>query len=413
MGSASHMPGPARTALLAWRERLGRGRAQASHALTAWAPGRINLIGEHTDYNDGWVLPAAVDKVVAVAGQATPEPYATLYSVHHGGYARFPCSPEALRGSPRRRLPLWAKFARATLAEMTLAGRWPGGGMEAAIAGDVPVGGGLSSSAALEVAYATFALGLTRGVMEPLDVARLCQRAEQRGARVRVGIMDQAASCLGQSGQAILLDCRTLAYTYTPAALPDMRWVVFDTGAPHTLATSGYNQRRAQCEEASRQLAALVAAREPARTISALRDVTEDDLDRYGARLDPVLARRARHVVAENVRTLGAAEALRNGNVVRFGALMDQSHASLRDLYEVSSVELDIAVEVARAVPGIFGARMMGAGFGGSILALAKADAVGALGEALAGTYPQRAGREGQVIPVHIGGGPATTGGIS
>ena len=384
MSGHDSLPAPARAALRAWRERLGRTEPLDEPALVAWAPGRVNLIGEHTDYNEGWVLPAAVDRVVAMAGKQSREPFVTLYSAHHDGHARFPSSVSALVGEHRGRLPLWARYVRATLAELAQIGLWQGQhGFVAAITGDVPVGGGLSSSAALEVACATFALALSQKTMEPLEVARLCQRAEWRGAGARVGIMDQAASCLGRDGQAILLDCRSLEYTYVPVELPDTRLLIFDTGVPHTLAASGYNERRAQCEEAATRLAAMIAEHEPERAVTALRDVTVDDLERYGARLPELLMKRSRHVVNENARTLAAVEALRAGDAERLGALLDQSHESLRDLYQVSCPELDVAVEIACAVPGVFGARMIGAGFGGSALALARADAADALEAAL------------------------------
>lgn len=242
--------------------------------------------------------------------------------------------------------------------------------------------------------------------MEPLEVARLCQRAEWQAAGVRVGIMDQAASCLGRAGHAILLDCRTLAYTYVPVNLPDMRLVIFDTGAAHSVAASGYKARRAQCEDAVARLAVMIARREPERTVTALRDVTVDDLDRYERRLPRMLRMRARHVVEENMRTLAAVEALRASDMERLGALLDQSHASLRDLYQVSSLELDTAVEIARTVPGVLGARMIGAGFGGSVLALVRAEAAEALETALTDEYPRRVGRQGTAFQCAIGGGP-------
>jgi galactokinase len=406
MSGSDSLPAPVYTALHTWREHLGRTAPLDEPVLVAWAPGRVNLIGEHTDYNDGWVLPAAVDRVIAVAGQSSREPFATLYSAHHDGHMRFPTDISALLAEQRRRLPLWARYVRATLTELAQIGRWQRqSGFVAAIAGDVPVGGGMSSSAALEVACATFELALSQDTMEPLEVARLCQRAEWRGAGARVGIMDQATSCLGKEGQAILLDCRSLDYTFIPVDLPDVRLLVFNTGAPHTLAASGYNERRAQCEEAVTRLAGMIAEREPGRVVTALRDVTKDDLDDYGASLPGVLLKRARHVIEENTRTLAAVEALRARDVRLLGDLFNQSHESLRDLYQVSCPELDTAVAIAREVPGVYGARMIGAGFGGSILALVRADAVVALEEALELEYPRRTGRRGQAVLCRIGGG--------
>lgn len=407
MSGPDILPAPALAALRSWRERLGRTEPLDEPVLVAWAPGRVNLIGEHTDYNEGWVLPAAVDRVVALAGKPSPEPFATLYSAHHDGHARFATTVPALLADPRGRLPLWARYVRATLTELAQIGNWQEQrGFVAAIAGDVPVGGGLSSSAALEVACATFALALSKTNMDALEVARLCQRAEWRGAGAHVGIMDQAASCLGREGYAILLDCRSLDYSYVPVDLPDMRLLIFDTGVPHKVSTSGYNERRRQCEEAVALLAAMIADREPDRSVTALRDVTADDLERYGARLPKLLRKRARHVVEENARTLAAVEALRAGDSKRLGALLDQSHESLRDLYQVSCPELDAAVEIARSVSGVYGARMIGAGFGGSALALAQANAVDALESELAKEYPRRTGLQGRALLCRISGGP-------
>lgn len=408
MSDQRSLPPPVRLALDAWRSRV-RPNAQDGEGapLVAWAPGRVNLIGEHTDYNEGWVLPAAVDRYVAIAGQRLREPFVTLYSTHHGGRARFPSQVSDLLSDRVGRMPLWARFIRATLAELSRAGHWSDGtGFTAAIAGDVPVGGGLSSSAALTVACATFALALRKETMAPLDIARACQRAEWGGAGVRVGIMDQAASVLGRAKSAILLDCRSLDYTYVPVDLPDTRLFIFDTGAPHTLASSGYNERRAQCEEAVRLLAKLVVATEPGRSVTALRDVTEEDLRTLGVRLPEILYKRARHVVEENARTLAAAAALRAGDVEGLGRLLDASHASLRDLYQVSCAELDTAVGLARATPGVYGARMMGAGFGGSILALVRTSALNGLQASLARDYPLQTRRRGRGYVLRIGGGP-------
>jgi galactokinase len=408
MSDRRPFPPPVRLALDAWRGRV-RPNAQdgAGVTLAAWAPGRVNLIGEHTDYNEGWVLPAAVDRHVAIAGQGSREPFVTVYSTHHRGRARFPSQVGALLSDRVGRMPLWARFIRATLAELSRTGHWRNGmGFTAAIAGDVPVGGGLSSSAALTVACATFALALRGEHMAPLDIARVCQRAEWRGAGVRVGIMDQAASVLGRAKSAILLDCRSLDYTYVPVDLPATRLFIFDTGAPHTLASSGYNERRAQCEDALRLLAPMIIAAEPGRSVTALRDVTEGDLRAFGGRLPEILFTRARHVVEENARTLAAADALRVGDVDRLGWLINASHVSLRDLYQVSCAELDTAVELARATPGVYGARMVGAGFGGSILALARTSALNGLQATLARDYPIQTGRHGRGYVLRIGGGP-------
>jgi galactokinase len=416
----SSLPVPAQRALAAYRERLAH-RRDAGPITVAWASGRANLIGEHTDYNDGYVLPVAIDRVVAIAGRALSRPSARTrcYSVHHGRSGTFDAFPAALLDDDlarqSRRGPLWLRYVRAVLAELAAlpsASETPlppaTPAFAAAIAGDVPVGGGLSSSAALGVAVATFASALGGPSLPPMDTACLCQRAEHRGAGVRIGIMDQAASCLGRPAQALQLDCRSLAYEYVPFALPGVLLAVYDTAVPHSLARSGYNERRAQCERSVVLLAPAIAREDPARQIRSLRDVTANDLTRHSALLPDPLLRRARHVVAENDRVLRAVTALRAGETHTLGALLYASHASLRDDYAVSCPELDAVVEIAASVPGVLGARMMGAGFGGSALILVRERSLARLDAALAQEYPRRTGRYGALHICRVGGGPAS-----
>jgi galactokinase len=259
----------------------------------------------------------------------------------------------------------------------------------------------MSSSAALEVAAATFATALGAPALPPLEMARLCQRAEWRAAGVRVGVMDQATSCLGRKGHAILLDCRSYQYEYIPAPFHDTTLLVYHTGVPHSLAATEYNRRREQCEEVARILSAAL----PTRSISSLRDVTGVDLQRYGDRLPDPLLRRARHVVSENERALAAVAALRVGDLDALGQLLYSSHASLRDDYEVSSRELDAIVEIARHSDGVYGARMMGAGFGGSALILVRSEHVEAVIRSLASEYPRRTRLVGQPHICHVADG--------
>jgi galactokinase len=398
------LPPSARAALAVYRERFGATAAQGPLTV-AWGPGRVNLIGEHTDYNEGWVLPVAVDRAVAIAGRRLSAPEVQCVSAHHRGYVRFPVPVDGIemdQPGRARGLPLWGRFIRAVLAEYSLLPQTgPLAGFSGAIVGDAPVGGGMSSSAALEVAVATFVAALGGPSLSPMEVARLCQRAEWRAAGVRVGVMDQAASCLGRKEQAILLDCRSYHYSYIPAPFNDTALLVYHTGVPHSLATTEYNTRRAQCEEVVRILGAAI----PSRSITALRDITGADLEHYGANLSDLLRRRARHVVSENERVLAAAEALRVGDLMALGRLLCASHASLRDDYEVSSPELDAIVEIASKADGVYGARMMGAGFGGSALILVRSDGLEALVRTLTIEYPQRTGRTGQPHMCHIADG--------
>lgn len=389
-------PRVARVASALFRQRFGP--TDDAPLAVGWAPGRVNLIGEHTDYNEGYVLPAAVSRMVALAGQPADEPFATIYAAQRGEVARV-ALPDGVGAPPWARYPLavWRRLAEEGAAPSTR-------GFRAVIHGDVPLGAGLSSSAALEVATAMFARALGGAALAPLAVARLCQRAEQEGAGANVGIMDQATACLGRPQRAILLDCRSLDYDYLPARPPSAVWLVFDTGAPHSVAASEYNARRAQCEAAVARLAPALEREAPGRRVTALRDVTAVDLSRHSALLDATTLRRARHVVSEIERTLRAAEALRAGDAATLGALLNASHASLRDDYAVSGPELDTAAEIAQGTPGVLGARMMGAGFGGSVIALVRREAVVGLRGRLAAEYPRRTGLHGAVIPCAITG---------
>jgi len=416
------VPAPARCAFAAYLGRFAD-PADTRPLTLAWAPGRVNLIGEHTDYNDGLVLPAAIDRVVALAGRAAPpsasSPVTRLYSAYHDEVITFAADRAALAGSPAE-LPIWAKYPRSVLSQLAELADVPlTSAFDAAIAGDVPLGGGMSSSAAFEVATATFAAALGGPALSPMDTALLCQRAEHQGVGVRVGILDQAASCLGRAGHAILLDCRSLDYEYVPVALPEIVLALYDTGVPHTLAESGYNERRRQCEEAVAIFAWRFNLEEPSRPIRSLRDLTLDDLDLFGGLLAAdwavtiplpdreALVRRVRHVLTENERVLHAARALEAGDAEALGALLYASHASLRDDYEVSCPELDAVVEIARETPGALGARMMGAGFGGSALILTRRDALPTLEATLARDYPLRTGRTGALQVCEIASGPA------
>ena len=409
------LPEPARMALAAYRAGLAEtpngGPVPAdTPVVVAWAPGRANLIGEHTDYNLGWALPVALDRVVAIAGRPTATPAFSLYSTHHTRSARYAIPADLANAAVDRALPYWARYLQGVWRELARLGALPpvaqAAGMTAAIAGNVPVGGGLSSSAALEVAAATFAQALGAPALAPMALAQLCQRAEQWSVGARVGVMDQAASRLGRPGHALLLDCRSLAYEYIPFDLPDVALAVYDTRVPHTLATSGYNERRSQCEQAVALLTPILQRETLGRTVASLRDVTADDLVRHGAALPATLLRRARHVVSENARVLAAVAALRASDAATLGALIYASHASLRDDYAVSCAELDAVVEIAREAPGVLGARMMGAGFGGNVLALVQRTALPALEARLAVEYPRRTGRVGELRVCQIGGGP-------
>ena len=323
----------------------------------ARAPGRVNLIGDHTDYNDGFVLPMAIDREVCIAGRARDDRRVSVYSIDFDEDATFALDG----GSPRQAEGSWVEYLRGVAWALDDGGR-PTSGWEGVVAGNVPVGAGLSSSAALELATARVFSAVNGVVWQPVSMARLAQRAENEWVGVNCGIMDQLISAAGTSGHALLIDCRTLE-TRAVAIPETVAVVVLDTGTRRGLVDSEYNERRAQCEEA----AALFG-------VPALRDVDMLTFAERAGELDPVTRKRARHVVTENARTLEAASQLEERNLARVGALMDESHVSLRDDFEVSRPELDAMVAIAREHDGCIGARMTGAGFGGCAVALVARD---------------------------------------
>ncbi|MCS7283532.1 MAG: galactokinase [Anaerolineae bacterium] len=362
-----------------------------SPALVARAPGRVNLIGEHTDYNEGFVLPVAVDRAAWVAASPRPDPVAHIVAADMGKEAIFSLNPVPPREGN------WADYPRGVA--WALGGRgFVLSGMDAVLASDVPIGAGLSSSAAVEVAFAWTWRTLSGLSLERTELALLCQRAENEYVGVRCGVMDQMASVWGREGHAILIDCRTLEVEHVPVP-PGIAIVVADTLVRRELAASEYNRRRRECEEAVRILAQHLPG------IRALRDVTPEDLERFGRYLPPLLLKRARHVVHSNARVLTVVRAFRAGDLETVGAAMRQSHISLRDDYEVSSPELDTLAEAAWEVPGCYGARLTGAGFGGCIVALADKDAVDELERHLKRAYEARFGRTPTVLVCQPSGG--------
>ncbi len=385
----------------------------------AWAPGRVNLIGEHTDYNDGFVLPIAVDRVAAFAGRRRNDEVVRLWSVHFGQYAEF-----SLLGLPktferqRQNLPNWARYILGIVTELARLSM-PISGFDAVVGGDVPLGGGMSSSASLEVATvhicALFSEGkLTIGEygapLTPMQLAALCQRAEHLASGLRSGILDQAASCLGRPGQAVFIDCRSYAYRYVPFETPTVALLVIDSSIRRELASSAYNERRSQCEEAMNVLRALILQRGPAsdqaKEIRALRDISQEQFERYEQYLPQILRRRVAYIIAENARVLQVVKLLEQGDVPAVGPILWRGHAGLKNEYEVSCMELDTLVEIARRVPGVLGARMMGGGFGGCTITLVQNDAIALLRQAVEQKYRQRTGLQARIDICRALGGP-------
>jgi galactokinase len=418
--SREPLPTPAELAAHGARSRLG---LTSGPLLVAWAPGRVNLIGEHTDYNEGYVLPIAIERVVAMAGQlrqATDPPEMTgtvrLYSHHYDQQITLRLDQLPSSARPVVEQPLWALYVAGVLGELIRSGiRLQG--FSASIAGDVPAGQGLSSSAALVMATLLWLNEALELRIPPLELAQLGQRSEERGSGVRVGILDHAASVLGRPGLAVLIDCRSLAYRSIPCDLPEVSLLVCDSGVERSLATSAYNARRHECEIALRALASALAAEAGEASGSAeesdrnepptaLRDISMHDLQRLGGHIPPPARGRAWHVVTENLRTLAAVEALESQDAHRFGELILASHASLRDWYAVSSAELDALVEISTRSPGAYGARLVGAGFGGGVLIVAPESAEAAIRQRLAAQYAERTGRKAEIMRIRPAGGP-------
>jgi len=323
------------------------------------APGRVNLLGEHTDYNEGFVMPCAIGLSTHVA--ISPRQDRKLVVRSQDFSEQFEFNVDEL---PTRGTRVWCDYVVGTAVMLREIGH-PIPGATLLIKGEVPIGAGLSSSAAIEVASALALLGLTGAQLPLPEVAKLCQRAENLFIGARVGIMDQFASCFGKAGQALLLDCRSLEFKMIP--LPDdLRLVICNTMVKHEHASGSYNRRREECDEGVRLLAQWYP------TIRALRDVPIEYLERHAAQIPQTIYKRCLHVVSENLRVLAGAECMTDGDVRRFGTLMRESHRSLRDLFEVSCRELDVMVEVAESLPGYCGGRMTGGGFGGCTVNLVQ-----------------------------------------
>jgi galactokinase len=323
------------------------------------APGRVNLIGEHTDYNDGFVMPAAVAFSVYIAFAGRPDRKLLIHSEEFPGHFEFD-----LDHLPPQRTGVWCDYVLGVATVLGQRGfRLQGANL--LVHGEVPIGAGLSSSAAIEVASAIALMNLAGKTLPLPEVAKLCQRAENTFVGARVGIMDQFISCMGKAGHAFLLDCRSLEFQFVPLAA-DIELVVCNTMVKHELSSGEYNTRRAECEEGVRYFAKW----DP--SIRALRDVSVNLLDRHARDIPETIWKRSCHVVRENQRTTHAARALARGDLDQMKELMRESHRSLRDLYEVSCHELDVMVEAAQTLPGFCGGRMTGGGFGGCTVNLVR-----------------------------------------
>jgi len=390
-------------------ERAGfKDQFSAEPAGVSVAPGRVNLIGEHTDYNEGFVLPMNVERHTRSVFGPRRDRLVWVFSEHAGQEAVFGL------GEAPQALPVWTQYVAHVAAVLGEAGL-PVGGAALYIASDVPVGGGLSSSASLEASVAGALLASAdgasgRGLDDLLaaaqktraDLALLCQKAEHRVGAL-CGIMDQFVVLHGAEGHALLIDCRSLETTPVPLdGEMDLAVVVINSRMHHDLAANQYNQRRKECEEAVRGFAQHIEG------VKALRDVSAWQWEKHQGKLDPLIARRARHVVTENERTLISMVAFQSGDPVMVGRCMNASHDSLRNAYEVSCRELDLLVEVAQAVEGVYGSRMTGGGFGGCTVTLCQSGAVDRLRAAVCRRYEKETHLAPEVLvtraagPAHI-----------
>jgi galactokinase len=362
----------------AFRQRFGE-----DPEYFARAPGRVNLLGEHVDYNDGFVLPAAIDRVTLVAFRNARSLYSTILALDLVEETAFNgqtvLDKRDINGAE---LSVWARYPAGVMWSMNTAGlNTPE--MEAVFASDVPRGAGLSSSASVEMAFGVAWEKLSNRKVSPIQLAQIGLKAENQYVGVHCGIMDQFSSACGVKDRLLYLDCRSL--DWRTLRLPEKTFIVIaDTSIRRSLRGSAYNERHAACDEAVRILQDYLPG------IRALRDVHVDEFRRYSGRLPDVVAKRAQHIVEEIARTEQASELLEKNDAVRFGELMNTCHASLRDLYEVSCPELDAMASLAQSLPGCYGARLTGAGFGGCTVNLVKEEAVMKFSHDLAAGYTQQ-----------------------
>ena len=346
----------------------------------AAAPGRVNVIGEHTDYNDGFVLPMAIEfySVMAADRPLDGREVITLRSTLEAEVATIDLSQPVVPG-----VPIWGNYPRGVVAGFQTRGIQPGG-LDVLLHSTVPLGSGLDSSAALEVCTATLLEAVTGTTLDPVEKALLCQKAEHDFAGVPCGIMDQFISALGREGHLLLLDCRTRKTEIVPLQDPSVALLIINTNVKHELSGGEYAERRAQCEEATRNLG-----------VESLRDVSLEQLENGKSKMTELIYRRARHVIGGISRTVRAAGSVRQSDWPAVGQLMYASHAALRDDYEVSCDELDVVVEFAEAIGeqgGVYGCRMTGGGFGGCCVALVKASSVEDISKKIAADYKARTG---------------------
>ena len=381
---------------------------------TASAPGRVNLIGEHTDYNDGYVFPVAIDKYLNIAARQRSDRRVTLHALDVNDSYEF-----SLDGLPPiQQAPAWSHYLIGVASLLQASGR-KGSGVDAVITGDVPIGAGLSSSAALSVSAALTFLTANSAASSPKnpskpdidnkELAALCQQVEHQFVGVKCGIMDQTISLLGREDQALFLDCRSLEYEHVPLNLKAHYIVICNTKVKRELAASEYNKRRAECERGVDILKEWLSG------ISSLRDIALTDFKKYEDELPALTQKRCRYVIEENTRVLEAVSALKtrhpqtgkktDESLVQFGRLMNASHDGLRDDYEVSCKELDLLTDLARSITGVVGSRMTGAGFGGCTVSIVHEDALETFQTLVPTEYYKQTGIEPEIYLCNVSNG--------
>ena len=354
------------------------------------APGRVNLMGEHTDYNDGFVLPMAIDRYTIFVADRAADKLITLHSNTTGDTATF-----SVRGNLERGDPAWSNYIRGVVSGF-MARDIKVPGFQAIIDSSVPLGGGVSSSAALEVAAATLLEAISGQTLDPVEKALLCQKAEHDFAGVPCGIMDQFTAVLAKKDHALLLDCRTKTAESVPMNDPAITVLIINTNVRHKLAESAYARRKSECELAAKHL-----------DVASLRDATLERLEAARRQMPDHAFRRARHVITENKRALQAAEDLRAANWKQMGQRMYESHLSLKNDYEVSCPELDAVVDLAQSMTndGVLGCRMTGAGFGGCAVSLVRTDAVQSVTRKMDEAYERKTGQQASIFSTRPAGG--------
>jgi galactokinase len=350
------------------------------------APGRVNLIGEHTDYNDGFVFPMALDFRILLAARKSLDNTVKIYSGDYDQLVEFSIN-QPIRYDQEKK---WSNYPRGVLVMLQEAGVKLCG-MEIVFQGDIPQGSGLSSSAALEVSTAVIAQKLLGFSIAKPELAKLCQKAENKFVGMNCGIMDQFISMMGKQDQALFLDCRSLEYQHIPLELKDNRILICQSGVKHALVDSEYNKRRQECEQGVK----ILAKANP--EIQALRDAELGQLEANKAAMDPVVYRRCKHVITEDDRVLESVAVLKRGDLKTFGQLMNASHDSLRDDYEISCPEIDLLVELARQVKGVLGSRITGGGFGGCTVSMVAASSVAEFKEHIIENYQAKTGITPQI----------------